>query len=630
VQREAVQTSTQRKPVDLGNGRIVASFGIDGSLLSVSAPHPDTGLVELVGGPAFPPERDGDVDAVRRHRAGLTDPTHAVLRIVDGVGHLTSQRPSWQVTGPTWDASVVAWATPGRPTVEQRLRLRRRAPGRVRLALAGRLDRPPCAEITPGGPMPPALTTSRLVAHGPAVELTTAAPDPSAAMVVAVDIAGGPDVRWVEQSESTATLDLPGSDELEVVVTITMGPARAEVARLSHGDRATWPAASHGWDRRATSARGRPGDVLDRIAAGAVRYVRGCTALNVGPDHCCLVTDHRLLPLSWTRDSYYQAALLLATGDPDAVEVVRRHLHWLSGPGRDDAGVWRRSHYATGAVKDTAYQADQQLYPLLELADYRRVTGGWPTIPSEDATHDGANATRWGELVRRVWHGLPRDAGELIRGEENPADDRATHPYLLSSQLLLAHVARRLAEWEHELAVDDLGLEADADRTLATLRTAFACDGPVGRQWAYESDGADGRRVYHDANDVPTALAPLWGLCDAADPVWRATMRFAWSPDNPGFVPGRYGGLGSHHTPGVWPLGDAQEWTVAQLIGNDATAARVLAKWDLMASDDGMLPEAYDPSTGEWTARHWFAWPGALVGLLHRTLHDRTGPWLTP
>jgi uncharacterized protein len=614
-------TPAQRKPVDLGNGRIVASFGVDGSLLSVSAPHPDAGLVELVGGPTFPPERDGDVDAVRRHRAGLTDPAHAVLRIVDGVGRLTSQRPSWRVAGPTWDASVVAWATPGRPTVAQRIRLRRQAPGRVRLALAGRLDRPPCAEITPGGPMPPALTTSRVVAHGPAVELTTVAPDPSAATVVAVDIAGGPDVRWVARSKSTATLDLPESDELEAVVTITMGPAPAEVARLPHRDRATRPVASQGWDRRATSARG--------IAAGAMRYVRECTALDVGPNQSCLVTDHRLLPLSWTRDAYYQAALLSATGDPDAIDVVRRHLHWLWGPGRDDVGVWRRSHYATGAVKDPAYQADQQLYPLLELADYRRVTGGWPTVPSEHATDHGTDATRWGELIRHVWDGLPRDAGGLIRGEENPADDRATHPYLLSSQLLLAYVARRLAEWEPELAIGDLGLESDADRTLATLRTAFACDGPHGRQWAYESDGAGGRRLYHDANDVPTALAPLWGLCDAADPAWRATMRFAWSPDNSGFVPGRYGGLGSHHTPGVWPLGDAQQWTVSRLVGDDAAAARVLAKWELVASADGMLPEAYDPSTGEWTARHWFAWPAALVGLLHRTLHDRTGPWVT-
>jgi hypothetical protein len=51
-----------------------------------------------------------------------------------------------------------------------------------------------------------------------------------------------------------------------------------------------------------------------RIIRGAVRYSRDCAALAVAPDECCLVTDHRLLPLSWTRDAHYQAVLLLAAG----------------------------------------------------------------------------------------------------------------------------------------------------------------------------------------------------------------------------------------------------------------------------------------------------------------------------
>ena len=58
------------------------------------------------------------------------------------------------------------------------------------------------------------------------------------------------------------------------------------------------------------------GDVLDRIAAGAVRYTAECTALTVDEDRCCIITDHRLLPLSWTRDAYYQAAMLLCRSPP--------------------------------------------------------------------------------------------------------------------------------------------------------------------------------------------------------------------------------------------------------------------------------------------------------------------------
>jgi hypothetical protein len=49
---------------------------------------------------------------------------------------------------------------------------------------------------------------------------------------------------------------------------------------------------------------------------------------------CCIVTDHRLLPLSWTRDAYYQAALLLSCLDVTASgsDVVGRHLSWLWVP----------------------------------------------------------------------------------------------------------------------------------------------------------------------------------------------------------------------------------------------------------------------------------------------------------
>jgi uncharacterized protein len=33
---------------------------------------------------------------------------------------------------------------------------------------------------------------------------------------------------------------------------------------------------------------------------------------------------------------------------------------------------------------------------------------------------------------------------------------------------------------------------------------------------------------------------------------------------------------------------------------------------------DGMLPEAYDETSGAVASRHWFAWPAALRALLER------------
>jgi uncharacterized protein len=141
-------------------------------------------------------------------------------------------------------------------------------------------------------------------------------------------------------------------------------------------------------------------------------------------------------------------------------------------------------------------------------------------------------------------------------------------------------------------------------------------DGPSGRMWAYAVDATGGRVAYHDANDVPTAMAPLWGFCTADDPLWLATMRFAFSPANPGYVEGRFRGLGSRHTPGTWPLGVIQEWVAWSLAGDELAATRALERLAALAFADGSLPEASDPDTGRALARHWFAWPGALLGAL--------------
>ena len=160
------------------------------------------------------------------------------------------------------------------------------------------------------------------------------------------------------------------------------------------------------------------------------------------------------------------------------------------------------------------------------------------------------------------------------------------------------------------------------------MRESFRSDGPYGQQWAYDTDGAGLANHYHDANDVPTAIAPLWALCPTDDLLWTATMRFAWSANNDAFVPGILGGLGSRHTPGVWTLGDAQELAVARLTGDAEREGRVVAKLEQVASADGMLPETYHPEDGRWWARHWFAWPGSLVGLLDATTRHRIGPWV--
>ncbi len=90
-------------------------------------------------------------------------------------------------------------------------------------------------------------------------------------------------------------------------------------------------------------------------------------------------------------------------------------------------------------------------------------------------------------------------------------------------------------------------------------------------------------------------------------------MAFAFSSANEGMAEGRFGGLGSRHTPGAWPLGDAQELLWARVIGDEARCTRVLQRVHATAFPDGALPEARDPQTGAPISRHWFAWPNAAL-----------------
>ena len=76
------------------------------------------------------------------------------------------------------------------------------------------------------------------------------------------------------------------------------------------------------------------------------------------------------------------------------------------------------------------------------------------------------------------------------------------------------------------------------------------------------------------------------------------------------------GGLGSRHTPGTWTLGDIQAWLAFGLMGERETSDAALARLVAAAFSDGMLPEAYDPDGSGSAVRHWFAWPGAILGWL--------------
>ncbi|MGH3949577.1 MAG: glycoside hydrolase family 125 protein, partial [Pseudonocardiaceae bacterium] len=535
-------------------------------------------------------------------------------------------QPRWSGADSTGAYEVESWAAPDHPAVVQRHTVRTGGdlgPRKVTLVVSGRLEQPPFAEITEVSPLPAIPGLPVTTAEG--TTLRVAEPSLPAVALLRVTVSCGSTTGWRTASDG-AELSVTWDPARDPVLVLTVTCALAQCAPPVPDDPAPGTSPMWRWGHAAglhVPARLRPD--LERLVAGTLHYVLGCTALIVAPDERCILTDHRLLPLSWTRDAYYQALLLLAAchREPSTRAVVADHLRWLWGRcDRGDHG-WMRSHLPNGAVKDRAYQADQQLYPVLELLDYRGAAGRFPTPPS--------GVPSWGALVAETWRALPVDPElGLVAGEENAADDPACMPYQLSSQILLWHTATRLAEWECELDLCGLGLAEHADTVLASIRDRFTCPGPFGTQWAYETDGDGRHRLYHDANDLPTVLAPLWGLCSAEDVEWTATMRFAFGPSNAGWSDGRWGGLGSAHTAGTWPLGDVQEWVVASLQGHADRAERVLRRLLAVAAPDGLLPETHDPDTGAWLARHWFAWPSAALGALALGAVDRAVPEAGP
>jgi hypothetical protein len=611
------------KPLDVGNGRVCASFAVDGSWLSLGCAHPGHGFVELTGAPAFDEAWRGRPDAVRRYRRELTLARHAAVRLTGAVPELTPDpgppgRPRWSGVDRSGRYEVEAWAPAGLPCVVQRHLWRAGPdlrPRRPTLVVSGRIERPPFAEITEVSPLPPLPSRASTLAEGTVLQLRE--PVLPAVARLRVAIAGGTTGGWRVDADAARlpiSWDPRRDPTLEVEVTCALAPDDPPVAGGRPAE-ATATGAEPLSTRLHVPARLRP--TLSSLIDGVLGYVLGCTALTVASGERCIVTDHRLLQLSWTRDAYYQARLLLAAHhlEPRALTVVAEHLRWLWARCDRGANGWARSHLPNGAVKDRAFQADQQLYPVLELLDHRDAAGAWPPPPGRSG---------WGEVVAETWRALPIDPElGLLASEENPADDPASLPYLLSTQILLWHTATRLRLHAGELGLDAPALAGAADTVRAAIRDRFACGGPFGAQWAYETDGRGRFRRYHDANDLPTAMAPLWGLCPPEDPEWSATMRFALDRANPGWSPGRRGGLGSAHTPGTWPLGDVQAWVVASLLGETGRAGRVLERLLAVAAPDGLLPETYDSDTGAWLARHWFAWPSAVLAALALGAADR-------
>ena len=569
------------KPLDVGNGIVAGTLAPNGRWLSLGIAHPRHGRIVLTTAPPFRGS-PRDQPAVRAYRAALADPArptfgidlldgeaNAAYRIEDSFLLCVVERPQGR-----FETTTVAPA--GRSGALQVVRIKARK-GFAGLAWGGamRLARAEYTQLTAGGPLPPAPAANRSgmaddvfwiedvgLGAAAAVSLSepgTIAPEGEAVALLAIGL-GATRERAVEEAEAL----------------VRGGPKLAE--RELAQRRRLW-----------TGLRLPP-------AVGAVRralaYGIDCAACAV-PVGTAMLADHEILPLVWTRDAYYVCRALLAVDRraPTVSSVVEGFIRWLFDVAQRVDGLWPRAALASGQAKDPAFQLDQQLYPLLLLADHARITG--------DAALRNRYAGRCAEVIAALL--AKRTAFGLIATAETPADDPLAQPYHFSSHVLLWRV---LDVFAHPGA-NDLR-EATLLHFASEGRFAYAIAGPRGH----------GARHYHDANDLPTVFAPGWRFCAADDPRWRATIAFAWSEANAAYFAGALAGLGSVHTPHPWPLGDLQEIVIARASHDAARERQARERLARVETWDGLLPEAYDERTGAVASRHWFAWPVALRALL--------------
>lgn len=314
-------------------------------------------------------------------------------------------------------------------------------------------------------------------------------------------------------------------------------------------------------------------------------------------------------------------------------KVVKGHLNWVFHDAQRPQRLWHRSYIATGAPKDPPiFQLDQQCYPIIELCDALEFIPGLETV-----ARDLLQESTIPDIISLLSERRHPQFG-LFPTDETPGDDPVIFPFHFSSHVLVWYSFSRLARLLRLLGDTDRlqasQLDNLANETYEATAKHFVAVNPKTQteMFAYLTNGLGEHAFYHDANDIPTLFAKEWGFCRTPEleTAWAQTLHFGLSPSNEGgfYGDGPFGGLGSVHTRGPWPLGYYQELVFAEMQAD--AEARARAWWRIKETSffDGLFPEAVDGQTGECMSKAWFSWPGCMIG--SALLQDRLGGILPP
>jgi hypothetical protein len=583
------------KPLDFGAGGISGCLNRSGRITALNMFHPQHGYVALTSAPPYPDADRYDANKVRAYRRQLLSQAGIGLAFAEepqsSYVRYAGDVPVMRLTfadGTFAECATITYPPYGCVQIWQFSQLRD-------ISFSGRVwvQRNVYVQLTEGGPLPPVSASTHHFSCTEAGVIGLENP----ALPFAVCIGAIPGMQTEMQDDGSVIVQAADSAQTTLTIFTGMGQDRA-AAQAAIAALQSFP---HSFP---------PDDTTDPLLSDpleerAWRYTHICT-VPVNEHSTCLLTDHMILPLSWNRDGYYAARLLLTR--EQYYPSVRQHLTWMFETAERVNGLWGRSYLANGTVKDRGFQLDQQLFPLLELTDYVQISGDTSVLERFRAQI----APLFEQLqIHRAPHAL------LYATDETPADDRIALPYPLSSHVLMWRVLRQL----QAIGYTD-PLPVTPEEIAASIQRYFSATPPHSTTpiYAYATDGNGQHHFYHDANDIPLVLMPAWGFCMVDDELWKATIAFAFSDANRGgfYAPA----LGSVHTAAPWSLGDVQEWILTRLTGDTDHEQVVLRRMQGAAQWDGSLPEAYDADTGAVVSRNWFLWPSVAYACVKNGVFD--------
>jgi hypothetical protein len=357
-----------------------------------------------------------------------------------------------------------------------------------------------------------------------------------------------------------------------------------------------------------------PGDDVGEIAARNLLFNQFfATGRTIDTDELVLVTSRSPLyyvsGAFWARDALLWSLPGLLLTD---IQLARETLITAFVRHFDKRSAGIHAHYINGVVLYPGFELDQLAAFLVALEHYVQTTDDLGILREP-------TVARGLDLFPSVLSPHKHPQVDLYTTFLLSTDDPAPMPYVTYDNALIWKALTFLSELGagqgHTLSSAALAVLAGDVREA--IMEHCVVDGPMGRQFAGAVD-LNGHHVLLDEPPGSLALLPHYGFCPLDDAIYRTTLRWIGSTENPHLGPaGRFQTASCVHAPHSWTLSLAN----MLLSGQGEQAAEILRAAPL---DGGLACESFDAATGlPKTGRHFAACAGFLGYALHSWLKSQ-------